>query len=147
MSMSKEQCKDVLTAAAEAKPCIENYSEACKAFEAGDYDLFEKICRGNLLWLEEKGINFPAPLEGPAVQYRAHSIVIGTRNTNGDLVGIVTTVDNKSGYVVRIDSLDDDGKTCYTLDSHLLLHKEDVNKTLKAIADEIYKHLGIEPTP
>ena len=147
MALTKKQCKEILRQAKKADACEENYLPAKAAYKAGDYEMFEKICRGNTVWLQLNGVLTPYPPEGPYIRYSDAYVYNGFVDEDDDTVGmrIVYHKDTNNIYTMRY--YNEDGKTLYRLCEDGYCDPKTANVHLKAIADEIYKHLGIDPTP
>jgi antitoxin component YwqK of YwqJK toxin-antitoxin module len=56
--MNLEECETILAAAIKRKACKGNADMAKKYLDAGDVEGFERVCRGNRKWLEDKGIAY-----------------------------------------------------------------------------------------
>ena len=143
MAMTKAQCKEILKQAKKAKACSTNYKPARKAYKAGDYDTFEKICRGNISWFDEKNIEFPATVAGEYVYYYGTIRVQGVLSDHSEPVGIIIRSETESGVVTGIEARTNEGQTYYELTQQCDFQLKPSNKVLKAIADAIYKHLAI----
>lgn len=142
MTLSKEQCEEILNAASHHSPCNSNYHPALAAFAAGDYDLFEKICRGNYLWLKGHEIPLLMPIEGPYVCFRPLQTCTGTLNEEGHNVGISLTVDDSTGVVDYLEYYNANSDHVYTLENRD--YSLDSKEAMKAIADALYQQLGLQ---
>ena len=145
MTMTKVQCKEILKQAKKADACSSNYKPARKAYKAGNYDTFEKICRGNISWLDDSDIEFPAIVAGEYIYYYGTIRVQGVLNDHSDPVGIIIKTDSESGVLTGIEGRTSEGQTYYELTQQCDFQLKPSNKMLKAIADAIYKHLSIQP--
>lgn len=143
MTMTKEQCKKILRQAKKANACSANYKPAKKAYKAGDYATFEKICRGNISWFDGNNIEFPTTEAGEYVYYYDSRKVQGALNDNSVPVNITIRSETDSGVVTGIEARDNEGQIYYELTQQCDFKLKESNKMLKAIADEIYKHLAI----
>ena len=143
MAMTKAQCKEILKQAKKAKACSSNYKPAKKAYKAGDYATFEQICRGNISWLDDNNIEFPASAAGKYVYYYGTRKVQGVLSDHSDPVGIIIRSEAESGVVTGIEARSSEGQTYYEMTQQCDFKLKASNKVLKAIADAIYKHLAI----
>lgn len=143
MTMTKAQCKKILKQAKAAGACSSNYKPAKKAYKAGDYDTFEQICRGNISWLEDNNIEFPANVAGEYVYYYGTRKVQGVLDDTAVPVNIIIRSETESGIVTGIEARNNEGQTYYELTQQCDFQLKPSNKVLKAIADAIYKHLAI----
>ena len=147
MTMTKAQCKKILKQAKAAGACGSNYKPAKKAYKAGDYDTFEQICRGNISWLDHNSIEFPDTVAGEYIYYYGGFKIKGVLNQHAEPAHISIRTDDKSGAVAEIEVKDSLGVTYYKVEQQRSFNLQESNQFLKKLADEIYKHLDIEPTP
>ena len=143
MALTKAQCKEILKQVKKAKACSSNYKPAKKAYKAGDCATFEKICRGNISWLEDNNIEFPATVAGEYIYYYGTIRVQGVLSDHSDPVGIIIRSEAESGVVTGIEARTSEGQTYYELTQQCDFKLKESNKVLKDIADAIYKHLAI----
>jgi len=145
--MTKKQCKEILRQAKEADACSSNYKPAKKAYKAGDYETFEQICRGNISWFDDHSIEFPTSVAGEYIYYYGGFKIKGVLNQHAEPADIIIRTDDESEVVAEIEVKDSLGVTYYKVDRQRDFNLEESNTNLKKLADAIYKHLGIDPTP
>jgi MORN repeat variant len=56
--MNLQDCEAILAAAIERDACKGNADAARRYLDAGDVEGFERVCRGNYEWLEDKGVAY-----------------------------------------------------------------------------------------
>lgn len=142
MSLTKDQCKEILKQAKKADACSSNYEPAKKAYKKSDYETFEKICRGNISWLVGCGIEFPASVSGEYIYYYRSSKLKGLLNEYGEPSDIIFRIDKDSEVVDEIEVKDSLGVTYYKVEKQRDFNLQESNEYLKMLADAIYKHLG-----
>lgn len=143
MPLTKKQCKEILKQAKAADACEENYLPAKAAYKAGDYETFEKICRGNIDWLKGNGVNITQFITdaGPIISHSLNYITHGFVDEGDDSVGIELVYNKKTNTLCQLRSYNEYQSSAYMLIQEDGFTPETANFHLKNIADAIYKHL------
>jgi len=147
MTMTKTQCIHILVKAKEHQACFNNYEPAVAAFEEKDYGTFEKICRGNLTWLQRRGIPTPFSPTGPYVLYSDNEVHRGEVNDEHDDVGIKMILNKRTGLVESMYIFNNQGEPIYSLKKGRSGSATEAYEHLVKLTDALHLQLGLQPLP
>lgn len=145
MTMTKEQCNQILFEAKVHQACFNNYEPAVAAFEEEDYDTFEKICRGNITWLQRRNIPTPFSPTGPYVLYSEGEVHKGEVNDEHMDVGIKMILNKRTGLVESMYIFNTQGKPVYSLKKAENCNATEAFEHLVKMTDALHLQLGLAP--
>ena len=145
MTMTKEQCNQILFEAKVHQACFNNYEPAVAAFEEADYDTFEKICRGNINWLKKRNIETPFAAAGPYLLYGSSAVLKGEVDEERNDVGIKMILNKRTGLVESMYIFNTQGKPVYSLKKAENCNATEAFEHLVKMTDALHLQLGLTP--